>query len=94
MSKTWEEISFEKLTFLYLSPKPGANGGLRNTLKALRGLMRGAVTRPKRPGDTGRAVGYPGRTYISKFSDTGNSQVFVFVELSLQSSRIRELSAS
>lgn len=79
MSKTWEEISFEKLTFLHLSPKPRANKGLRNALKALRGLMREAVTRPKHPGDTGRAVGCPGRTHISKFSDTGNSQVTVFV---------------
>lgn len=44
MSKTQEEISFEKLTFLYITPKPGANGGLRNTLRALRGLIRGAIT--------------------------------------------------
>lgn len=79
MSNTWEEISFEKLTFLYLSPKPGTNGGLRNALKAFRGLMRGAVTRPKHPGDTGHAVDYPGRTHISEFSDTGNSHVIVFV---------------
>lgn len=33
LSETRGEISFEKLTFWYISKKPGANGGLRNTWK-------------------------------------------------------------
>lgn len=36
MSKTQEEISFEKLTFVYIAPKLGVSRGPRHTLKAFK----------------------------------------------------------
>lgn len=40
VSKTWGEINFKTLTFLYISTKPGTNGGQINTSGAFRGSVR------------------------------------------------------
>lgn len=65
MSETQGEISFEKLTFWYISKEPGANGGLRNTLKAFIGSVR-AVTRRNLASSQGSTEGHLGHLDTSK----------------------------
>lgn len=84
VSETQGEISFEKLTFWYISKKPGANGGLRNTWKVFSKVSE-SCHQLQLASSRGTTEGHLGHLDTSKLAAPGNTQMigFFFLNSSL-----------
>lgn len=80
MSETQGEISFEKLTFWYISKKPGANGGLRNTWKVFSKVSE-SCHQLQLASSRGTTEGHLGHLDTSKLAAPGNTQMIGFLFL-------------